>query len=33
MSDTHEEPLPIPQCCGIGNIEIVALLLIPQQRG
>jgi hypothetical protein len=33
MSDIHEEPLPLPHCFGIGNCQIVVLLLIPQKRG
>jgi hypothetical protein len=33
MSDIHEQALPIPHCCEISNLQIVALLLIPQQWG
>jgi len=33
MSDTHKQPLPLPNYCGISNLKIVGLLLIPQQRG
>jgi hypothetical protein len=32
-SDIHKQPLPLRNYCGIRNIKIVALLLIPQKRG
>jgi hypothetical protein len=33
LQDIHEQPRPLPHCWGFGNLQSVALLLIPKQRG